>query len=150
MGRDGIHKGGNRKITARPFCIVSEFDYAILFNTMNEDKRVSPRFLFSEPVAYTQPEATVNGSVAGNISLSGMSLRSQEFIPVGFILELQIRLGKSPKVIWVKAKVARVRKGLSDDCYEIGLKFIKDEECIKAVGQYINACRYKSTNQIRS
>ena len=69
---------------------------------MDEDKRGYPRFLFSEPVAYAYPEVTVNGSVAGNISLSGISLRVQGFVPMGAVLELQIRLGQSPKVIWVK------------------------------------------------
>jgi hypothetical protein len=108
---------------------------------MHEDKRVSPRFLFSEPVEFAQPEAVVKGGVAGNISLSGMSLRVQGFVPVGTVLELQIRLGQSLKVIWVKAKVVRIREVLSQDCFEIGLKFFKDEECIKAVGEYINACR---------
>ena len=112
---------------------------------MDEDKSASPRFLFSEPVAYAQPEVIVNGSVAGNVSLSGMSLRVQEFVPMGVILELQIRVGESPKVIWVKAHVVRVREVLSEDCFEIGLKFIKDEECIKAVGKYINDCRSEST-----
>jgi len=108
---------------------------------MYEDKREFPRFLFSGPVEYAQPELTVNGSVAGNISIGGISLRVQEFVPVGVILELQIRLDQSPKVIWAKAQVVRVREVLSDDCYEIGLKFIPDEECIKAVGKYINDCR---------
>ena len=112
---------------------------------MDEDKRLSPRFLFSGPVAYAKPEVIVNGSVAGNVSLSGMSLRVQEFVPIGIILELQLRLGQSPKVVWVKAQVVRVREVLSEDCFEIGLKFIKDEECIKAVGKYINNCRAKST-----
>ncbi len=87
------------------------------------------------------PDVTVNGSVAGNISLSGISLKVQGFVPMGAVLELQIRLGQSPKVIWAKAQVVRMREVLSEDCYEIGLKFIKDEECIKAVGEYINACR---------
>ena len=114
---------------------------------MDEEKRVSPRFLFSEPVAYARPDVIVNGSVAGNISLIGMSLRVQEFVPIGVILELQIRFGQSPQVIWVKAQVVRVREVLSEDCFEIGLKFIKDEECIKAVGKYINECRL---NQQRS
>ena len=108
---------------------------------MDEDKRVSPRFLFSEPVAYSQPEVVVNGSVAGNISLGGVSLKVQGFVPLGTILELQIRLGESPKVIWVKGQVVRVREVMSDDCYEIGLKFVRDEECIKAVGKYINDYR---------
>ena len=112
---------------------------------MDEDKRASPRFLFSGPVTYSQPEVIVNGSVASNVSLSGMSLRVQEFVPIGVILGLQIRFGQSSKVIWAKARVVRVRQGLSEDCFEIGLKFIKDEECIKAVGKYINDCRSEST-----
>jgi hypothetical protein len=114
---------------------------------MVEDKRVAPRFLFSEPVEYAKSEVTINGSVAGNISLSGISLRVQGFVPMGTILELQIRLGQSARVIWVQAQVVRIREVLSDDCYEIGLKFVRDEECIKAVGTYVNACRL---NQQRS
>jgi len=108
---------------------------------MDEEKRVSPRFLFSEPVAYGSSEVTVNGAVAGNISLSGISLRAQEFVPMGTVLELQIRLGESPKVVWVRAQVVRVREVLSEGCFEIGLKFIQDKECIKAVGEYIDTCR---------
>ena len=98
---------------------------------MYEDKRVNPRFLFSEPVAYAQPEHVVNGGVAGNISLGGMSLKVQEFVPIGAVLEMQIRLGQSPKLILAKARVVRVREAVSADCYELGLKFIEDEECIK-------------------
>ena len=112
---------------------------------MHDDKRVSPRFLFSGPVAYSQPDVIVNGSVARNISLSGISLRTQEFVPMGIILELQIRLGQTPKVIWVKAEVVRVREVLSEDCYEIGLRFINDSECLKAVGEYIDTCRLNQT-----
>ena len=114
---------------------------------MDEDKRESPRFLFSEPVAYAQPEVIVKGSVAGNVSLGGISLKVQEFVPMGIVLELQIRLGQSPKIIWVKAKVVRAREVLSEGCFEIGLKFVKDEECVRAIGKYINDCRL---NQQRS
>jgi hypothetical protein len=108
---------------------------------MDSDKRISPRFLFSEPVAYGHQDIIINGSVAGNISLGGISLRVQEFVPMGVVLELQICLGQSPKVIWVKAQVVRIREVLADDCYEIGLKFIKDEESMKAVGEYIDTYR---------
>ena len=114
---------------------------------MDADNRAHPRFLFSEPVVYGFPDVSVNGSVAGNISLSGVSLRVQGFVSVGTILELQIRLGQTPKIIWTKAQVVRVREVLSEDCYEIGLKFIKDEECIKAVGKYINESRPNSTKK---
>ena len=108
---------------------------------MLDEKRVAQRFLFSEPVEYVLSEFSINGSLAGNISLSGVSLKVQGFIPIGTILELQLRMGDSLKVTWVKAQVVRIRQVLSDDCYEIGLKFIKDEDCIKAVGSYIIACR---------
>jgi hypothetical protein len=104
---------------------------------MDGDKRTSPRFLFSEPVQYGLPELTVSGSIAGNISLSGISLRVQSFVPVGSFLELQIHLGDSnPKVLLAKAQVVRVRE-LSEEYYEIGLQFIKDEGCIRAIGKYI-------------
>ena len=108
---------------------------------MQDDNRVAERFLFSDPVAFGQPDFVINGSVAGNISLSGISLKVQSFVPMGIILELQIRLGASPKVIWVRGKVVRIRQVLSEDCFEIGLKFIKDEASIKAIGEYINAPR---------
>jgi len=105
---------------------------------MDSDKRTSPRFLFSEPVEYVNPGVIVNGSVAGNISLSGISLRVQGFVPVGAVLELQVRFGQSLKVTWVKGQVVRVRQVLSEDCYEIGLRFINNEDCIKAVSEYAN------------
>jgi hypothetical protein len=70
--------------------------------------------------------------------LGGIALRVQEFIPVGTVLELQIDLGQpSSKVIWAKAQVVRIREILGDECYEIGLKFIRDEETMRAIGEYI-------------
>ena len=117
---------------------------------MSENKRVYPRFLYTEPVSYAFPEVAVRGSIAGNISLGGISLKVQEFVPMGVLLELQIRLDQSSRIIWVKAKVVWVREVSSYNCYEIGLEFIKDEECIKAVGKYINTYRPKLTNQVRS
>ena len=108
---------------------------------MEVDKRAHPRFIFSEPVAYGVPEITVNGSVAGNISLSGIALKVQGFVPMGIILELQIRLGNSPKVVWIKAQVVRVREVSSEDCYEIGLRFVQDERLLKTIGEYVNTCR---------
>ncbi|MDE2028726.1 MAG: PilZ domain-containing protein [Candidatus Omnitrophica bacterium] len=105
---------------------------------MDGDKRTSQRFLFSEAVSFGLPEVSVNGSVARNISLSGISLKVQGFVPVGTVLELQIRSLESPKVIWVKAKVVRIRQ-VSEDCYEAGLKFIRDDESIRAIGAMIYA-----------
>lgn len=113
----------------------------LYYQLMDQDKRVAPRFSFVEPVSYGVPEVNVSGSLASNISLSGISLRVQGIVPVGTILELQIRLGQSTQVTWAKAKVVRIREVLSEDCFEIGLQFIRDEECTKAVGRYVNSLR---------
>ncbi|MDE1920973.1 MAG: PilZ domain-containing protein [Candidatus Omnitrophica bacterium] len=106
---------------------------------MDGDKRANPRFLYSEPVSYGLPEVTVNGSIARNISLSGISLKAQGFVPLGTVLELQIRPQDSPKIIWARAKVVRIRQLFSEDCYEIGLEFIRDKETMRAVGRLIGA-----------
>jgi len=111
---------------------------------MTEDKRVAPRFLFAEPVAYCQPDVVINGSIAGNISLTGVSLKVQGFVPVGTILELQIRLGQSPKIVWIKGQVVRVRQTLSEDCFEIGLRFVPDSNGFKAVREFIENCQFKN------
>ncbi|MBF0504342.1 MAG: PilZ domain-containing protein [Candidatus Omnitrophica bacterium] len=118
---------------------------------MYEDKRAHPRYLFCQPVGYnTYPEVTVNGSVAGNISLSGISLRVLGFVPIGTLLEMQISLGPHPEVVWVKGQVVRVREVLAVDCYEIGIKFVYDEEVIRSIGHYIKTNQLESTNQARS
>ena len=116
---------------------------------MDENRRGYSRLSFSESVEYTHPDVTVNGSVAGNISLSGISLKVQEFIPMGTCLELQIPLGSSSKVIWVKGQVVRIREVLADGCYEIGLKFIKDEASMRAIGAYISAIRSELIRQFQ-
>jgi len=108
---------------------------------MGEDKRGYARIPFSESVEYILPDVIINGSVAGNISLSGISLKVQQFVPMGTFLELQVRLGTSPEVVWVKAQVVRIREISSEGYYEIGLRFVKDEACIRAVGAYIHASR---------
>jgi hypothetical protein len=95
-------------------------------------------------VEYGIPEVTVNGSVAGNLSSTGISLKVQSFVPIGTTLELQLRLGLSPKVHWTKARVVRVRQVMSDECYEIGLRFIKDENLSKSIGEYIDILRSES------
>ncbi len=110
---------------------------------MDGDKRLYPRFSFSEPVSYGQPETLVNGSIAGNISLGGISLKVLGFVPIGLMMELQLPLGTSSKITWTKAQVVRVREISSEDCYEIGLKFINDVTSTKAIGAYIDACQVR-------
>ena len=114
---------------------------SILLLIMDGDKRTEPRFSFSEPVTFTLPELNTSGSLAGDISFKGISLKVYDFVPIGTTLELQLRLGRSPRVIMAKAQVVRIREVFAEDCYEIGLKFVRDEEVTKAVGAYIVAHR---------
>ncbi len=87
---------------------------------MDSDKRTSPRFSFAEPVAYGSSEESFNGSVAGNISLGGISLKVQTFVPMGTVFELQLSLGNSPEIVWAKARVVRIRE-VGEGSYEVGL-----------------------------
>ncbi|MBF0511317.1 MAG: PilZ domain-containing protein [Candidatus Omnitrophica bacterium] len=104
---------------------------------MDENKRKTTRFSFTQPVAYSQAESILDGSLAGNISLGGMSLKVQSFMAVGTILELQLHLNGLATLVKVQAEVVRIREALSADCYEIGLKFIRDEGSMRAIGKYI-------------
>ena len=146
MGRNGILKAPVARLAPNLFYIVSKLDYAILLSIMDEDKRISPRFSFCEPVAYGLPDISTSGSVGGNISLSGISLRVQEFVSVGTIMELQLSLGEFSKVVSLKAEVVRVRQALSDDCHEIGLRFFVDKKATRAISDYINVSRSERIN----
>jgi hypothetical protein len=118
---------------------------------MVEEKRACSRYSFSGEVAYGSSDVTINGSLANNISLSGISLKVQGFVPMGTILELELCLPSG--VLWTKAEVVRIREISAEECYEIGLKFAEDEACKRAVGKYIDDCRLsnnKSNEELKS
>ena len=108
---------------------------------MDENRRRYQRFDFPKPVAYSKPAVESNGSLGDNISVGGIALKVNEFIPVGSVLEVQLQFSNPTRVVQVQGKVVRIRESIAEDCYEVGLEFIKNEQSIRAIGEYIIARR---------
>ena len=101
------------------------------------NQRFYKRFSFLEPVEYRKPSLYSTGSLANNISVGGIKLRVGEFIPVSTILELGINLENTSRVVPIKGKVVWIGESLSEGMYDIGLEFIKEEDSVRAIHEYL-------------
>jgi len=63
-------------------------------------------------------------SLTRNISLSGIMIRSDVFIPVGSLLTLELSLEKNPELITVIAQVRWIKSLFEDETFAIGLEFV--------------------------
>ncbi|MBN2244223.1 MAG: PilZ domain-containing protein [Candidatus Aminicenantes bacterium] len=59
-----------------------------------------------------------------DISLKGISVRTDTFLPIGTIVEIKIDLRKLSKMIAIKAKVRWVKSLFQDELFKVGLEFI--------------------------
>lgn len=59
-----------------------------------------------------------------DISLKGISIRTDTFLPIGTIVEIKINLAKSSKMIEIKARVRWVKSIFEDEVFKVGLEFI--------------------------
>ncbi|MBF0489391.1 MAG: PilZ domain-containing protein [Candidatus Omnitrophica bacterium] len=111
-----------------------------------ENKRKHPRSSFSEPVGYQRREdLPLEGSVAGDISQTGLKLSVNEFIPLNTILELQIQLPGQVQLVPAHAKVVWVREASHrEDAWEIGLQLVSSENFSLAIREYVNRNRFES------
>ena len=110
---------------------------------MVDNKRNYPRFQFQEPVEYQRSYTPTHGSVAGNISAGGIKLMAHEFVALGTVLEMQIHFANPPRNAIVKGKVVWVSELSFGERYELGIKFISDNQPVEAIGQYINSRRFE-------
>jgi hypothetical protein len=66
----------------------------------------------------------VTHSLTKNISLSGIMIESDVFIPVGSMLTLELSLEKNPEVITVIAQVRWIKTLYEDESFAMGLEFV--------------------------
>ena len=59
-----------------------------------------------------------------NISLNGIMIESDVFIPVGSMLTLDLRLEKNPEVITVVGQVRWIKTLFEDESFAMGLEFV--------------------------
>ena len=111
-----------------------------------ENKRRFPRFSFNEPVGYQRGEvSSLEGSVAEDISQTGLKLSVNEFIPLNTVLDLQIQLPGQMRLVSARAKVVWVNEvAHRDDAWEIGLQLIDGDSFSSAVKDYVHHHRYGS------
>ena len=104
-----------------------------------ENRRQYVRFPFSEPIGYQRyREGPLEGSVAKDLSISGLKLCVNEFIPLNTVLEVQINLPNQTAVIPARAKVVWVREiSYRDDGWEIGLQLMLSESSLSTLREFV-------------
>jgi hypothetical protein len=63
-------------------------------------------------------------SLTKNISLSGIMIESNVFIPVGSMLTIELSLERNPEVISVIGQVRWIKTLFEDECFAVGLEFV--------------------------
>ena len=104
------------------------------------NRRQFRRFSFNEPVGYQkEKDYPMEGSLAEDISQSGLKLSVNEFVALNTVLELQIQLPGRIQLIPARAKVVWVQEmPFRDDVWEIGLELIPDSFSSSAIRNYVS------------
>ncbi len=90
------------------------------------EKRKYPRFDFSEPVAYNDAkEYPEMGSLAADISQSGVRIRVGEFLPLRKVVNLKLHLNNPTRVVAVQGQVMWVREVPHSEVFDVGIRFLK-------------------------
>lgn len=92
------------------------------------DKRKFSRIPFKRTVKYRldiNQEPIAESSQ--DLGLGGLRIRSNEFIPVGQILEVGVQLVDSGEVVRLPARVKWVRYNPYSESYQLGLEFEQGE-----------------------
>ena len=77
-------------------------------------------------------------TLTSNISLDGISLQTDTFLPSGTLVEIELALSKINKIIKVKAVIKRVKSLYDDEVFEMGLEFIDTQpEVISSLIGYL-------------
>jgi len=105
-----------------------------------ENKRQFPRFSFNEPVGYQRGgSSSLEGSVAEDISQTGLKLSVSEFIPLNTVLDLQIQLPGQMRLVSARAKVVWIKETAHrDDAWEVGLQLVGSESFSSAIKDYVS------------
>ena len=105
------------------------------------EQRRHPRVSLASPLRYQFKNTHRFGSTVGlDISEGGLKFFSEEFMPIGTSMVLEICLGSMLKFINAVADVVWLRKMPHSERYQVGLKFSEiDEPYHQLVRDYIKA-----------
>ncbi len=72
-----------------------------------------------------------------DISLGGVNIRTDTFLPINTVVKIEIPLSKMRKVVCIKGKVKWVKSLYGDEVFELGLEFVdtSHETITSLIGQ---------------
>lgn len=111
-----------------------------------DNRRQYQRFPFYESVGFQRrDDAPAEGSLSEDISLKGVKLNVNEFIPLNTILELQIHIPGQARMVFVNAKVVWVRESPKRvDGWQVGLEINDNGSFLVDLENYIKYLRFES------
>ncbi len=90
------------------------------------EKRQYPRFDFTEPVGYHDDEGyPESGSLAADLSQSGVRIRINEFVPLRKVISLKLHLNNPTRVVSVRGQVMWVREVPYSESFDVGIRFLE-------------------------
>jgi c-di-GMP-binding flagellar brake protein YcgR len=96
-----------------------------------EDKRRGKRIreenkLICEIVSFDKvfKQKKIFCTLTKDISLGGVNIRTDTFLPVDTVVRMELSLPKIQKIIWLKGKVKWAKSLYDDEVYELGLEFV--------------------------
>jgi c-di-GMP-binding flagellar brake protein YcgR len=96
-----------------------------------KNRRRFARVAEFEEISYSIiPHSKIRKKLTLDLSVGGSRFISDDFIPVGSLLKIEIKLKSSQRVINAIAKIMWVKSLFGDERYEIGVEFthIKKED----------------------
>ena len=111
---------------------------------MSENRRQYPRFQFDKPVSYRPNETeSAKGALSRDISLGGIKMTVNEFVPFGSILEMGLDFPDLGKQVTVKGKVVWIRENPYSERFDIGIEFLPDEKTAAFVAAFLKKQKEK-------
>ncbi|MDP3142968.1 MAG: PilZ domain-containing protein [Candidatus Omnitrophota bacterium] len=109
-----------------------------------KEQRQFPRVSFDSPLRFQIKSTHKFGStVCRDISEGGIRFLTEDFVPIGTSIVLEVNLGVLPKVINAVADVVWSQKMAHSDRYQVGLKFCEmDEPYHQDVCEYVKSRRF--------
>jgi c-di-GMP-binding flagellar brake protein YcgR len=108
---------------------------------MDSDQRQFPRVALNAPLRFQVKTTSKFGStVSRDISEGGIRFLSEDFVPIGTSMVLEVNLGNVPKYINAVADVVWAQKIPHSERYQLGLKFCEiDEPYYQDIREYVRS-----------
>ncbi len=90
-----------------------------------KDRRRFLRVPEEDKIKYSViPESKSGRKLTRDLSLGGMRFIADQFVPVGSIIKIELKLKRIERAINLLAKVMWVKSVFADERFEIGVRFI--------------------------